>query len=242
MNEQLNQLIEFAIADGVVTEKERAVLYKKALELGVDKDELGLVLDGKLHLKQQEIAKQSTQKTTTQKHGDFKKCPSCGAPIESFSTKCTDCGHDFSNIQASSSVQKLFEMLNELEKQRAEDETNPLKALGNTYSKMFQQGGVFGDGKLGQQKRELIKNFPIAITREDILEFLSLAVPRAKKKGNFFTSNFSDGAWEIKAHNLIVPIWRTKCEEIIMKARFAMKNDKQTLSEIEFYAKELGIK
>ncbi len=36
--------------------------------------------------------------------------------------------------------------------------------------------------------------------------------------------------------------WRAKCEQIIMKARFAMKDDKKTLNEIEFYAKILNIK
>jgi hypothetical protein len=78
-------------------------------------------------------------------------------------------------------------------------------------------------------------------TKEDILEFLSLGVPRAKTKGNFFSSNFSDAAWEIKAHNILVPIWQSKCEQVIMKARFSMKEDKRTLEEIEQYAKQLKI-
>lgn len=79
-------------------------------------------------------------------------------------------------------------------------------------------------------------------TKEDILKFLSLVVPRAKKTGNFFSSNFSDAGWEIKAHNLLVPIWQITCEQIIMKARFSMKEDKRKLEEIEQYAKQLKIK
>ena len=35
---------------------------------------------------------------------------------------------------------------------------------------------------------------------------------------------------------------RLKCHQIIMKARFSMKDDKKTLEEIEVYAKQLGIK
>ena len=36
--------------------------------------------------------------------------------------------------------------------------------------------------------------------------------------------------------------WLAKCEQIIIKSRFSMKDDKLTLEEIEFYAKQLGIK
>ena len=37
-NERLEQLIKAALADGVVTEKERQVLYKRAQEQGIDLD------------------------------------------------------------------------------------------------------------------------------------------------------------------------------------------------------------
>ena len=36
--------------------------------------------------------------------------------------------------------------------------------------------------------------------------------------------------------------WLSIANKIIMKARFAMKDDKKTLNEIEFYAKILNIK
>ena len=36
--------------------------------------------------------------------------------------------------------------------------------------------------------------------------------------------------------------WREKCVQVIMKARFSMKDDPDTLAEIEKYAKELKIK
>jgi len=85
---------------------------------------------------------------------------------------------------------------------------------------------------------EIIKNFPIPTTKDDILEFLSLAVPNAKKTGNFFTKQNP----EVEAHNKFVPVWKSKCEQIIMKAKFSMKEDKKALEEIMSYAKEIGIK
>ena len=85
---------------------------------------------------------------------------------------------------------------------------------------------------------EIISNFPVPTTKEDILEFLSLAVPKAKQIGNFLSKNNPEN----KAHNEFVQVWKTKCEQIIMKAKFSMKEDKKALEEIMQYANELGIK
>ena len=251
MNPEIENLINMALADGDVSEKERAIILRKAETLGEDKDEIEMILDGKIALMKKEQAKQIVQPSPVQqvplpenksnKEGDLKKCPSCGSPTQAFATKCSDCGHEFRNIQATQSVQKLFEMLNELETTREEDESNPLKAMGGMFSKVVSGQGAFGGGKVGQQKTELIKNFPVPNTKEDLLEFLSMAVPRAKKKGGFF-SKFSDGAYEIIAHNNIAPVWHSKCEQIIMKAKFSMKEDKAILEQIEYYAKQLNIK
>ena len=42
---KLEELIRFAMQDGVVNEKERAILIKKAESLGIDPDEFEMVLD-----------------------------------------------------------------------------------------------------------------------------------------------------------------------------------------------------
>lgn len=47
-SEQLEQLIQSVIADGVITEKERTVLHKKAVAEGVDEDEIDVYVDGLL--------------------------------------------------------------------------------------------------------------------------------------------------------------------------------------------------
>jgi uncharacterized tellurite resistance protein B-like protein len=44
-NEQLEKLIEMALLDGVLTEKEKQVLFKKAEALGIDLDEFEMVLE-----------------------------------------------------------------------------------------------------------------------------------------------------------------------------------------------------
>jgi len=243
MHPEIENLINMALADDEVTEKERAIILRKAESLGLDKDEVEMILDGRITLMMKEKnASQNQSKPKSNKEGDLKKCPSCGAPVKSFATVCSDCGHEFRNIEASNSVKDFFRMLNDFESNTEEDTDNPLKAITGTMAKIYSDGGVFGGGKAGRQQRELIKNFPIPNTKEDILDFLTLGVPRAKKIGNFFSSNFSDGAWEMKKHNLLRPVWKSKCAQIILKARILFRNDKKAFEEIEYFAKELKIK
>lgn len=239
-DEKLEKLIEMALVDGELTEKEKQILFKKAEAMNVDLDEFEMVLEAKLYEKQQ--SKQSLEKPVSaapksDKFGDVKKCPSCGSMIQSFQTKCSDCGHDYSNIDANASIDKLFKMLNEAEDTRKDNfDSNPMKAIGSSIAKeMF---GGRGPSNVDKKKMEIIANFPIPTTKNDIIEFLSLAVPKAKEVGNFF----SKGNPENKTHNEFVPVWKTKCEQIIMKAKFSMKEDPKSLEEILYYAKELGIK
>ena len=46
MNEQLINFIELCLIDGVVTDKEREVIFRKSKELGVPDDECEIILDG----------------------------------------------------------------------------------------------------------------------------------------------------------------------------------------------------
>jgi hypothetical protein len=129
-------------------------------------------------------------------------------------------------------------MLNAAENERKDEGMSIGKALGGMFAEAF--GG--GD-KIDSKKKTIISNFPIPTTKNDILEFLSLAIPNAKKAGNFFTSgSFNSPAnHRNKLHNDFVTVWKAKCEQIIMKARFSMKEDKKTLEQIEGYAKEIGL-
>ncbi|MDO9153243.1 MAG: hypothetical protein Q7U47_05975 [Paludibacter sp.] len=243
-NEKIENLINFALADGELTEKEKQILFKKAEEEGIDLDEFEMVLDAKLHEKKQSM-KESVAPTTaapkSDKFGDVKKCPACGAMIQSFQTKCSDCGHEFRNIESANSIKEFFR-----DYQKIEDSVNVTKT-----------GGIFGfiddsEGKRQKQvftkKQEFIMHFPISNSKEDIVEFLSMAFPLAQpaKKGVLgFMKNVSAKFGDDDKKNwnhLIAGVWMQKCEQIIMKAKFSMKDDKKTLEQIEYYAKELGIK
>lgn len=107
-NEQLEQLIEVALADGVLTEKERQVLFKKAQADGIDLDEFEMVIEARL-LKMQKGQQADASKSN--KYGDVRKCPSCGSVVRAFRGVCQECGYEFTNLDANLSSKLLAEAL-----------------------------------------------------------------------------------------------------------------------------------
>ena len=89
MNPEIEKLIDIALKDGQITEKEREIILRKTETLGLDKDEIEMILEGIIsdQIKAREIGKT--------KQGVIKKCPHCGAPAKAFSDKCEACGEDF---------------------------------------------------------------------------------------------------------------------------------------------------
>lgn len=265
---ELEKLIEFALADGELTEKERQVLFRKAEAKGIDLDEFEMVLEGRLQQRQQEMQRQQQQVAApaptpvptpataqkSNKYGDVNKCPACGALIESFTACCPECGYEFRGLEANATIQKLFNLLDEvennmhareMERQRmAIEKKNNKTALGKLMSDMDDDDDDDDDRideVIIKKKSEVIKMFPIPTTKDDILEFLSLAVPLARSQGmKSFFNPFSGGPDMEKIK--MRPVWKAKCEQIIMKARFSLKDDKQTLEMIREYANELNIK
>jgi hypothetical protein len=101
MNPEIEKLIDLALKDGQITEKEREIILRKAETLGLDKDEIEMILEGIIsdQNKAREIGKT--------KQGVVKKCPHCGAPAKAFSDKCDSCGGDFRFNTLSNLTEKL---------------------------------------------------------------------------------------------------------------------------------------
>ncbi|MBR0268819.1 MAG: hypothetical protein IJQ48_02265 [Prevotella sp.] len=219
----LENLIDMALADGELTEKEKQILFKKAEANGIDLDEFEMVLDARLYEKQKAMQLESpnphNSAPKSEKYGDVRKCPSCGAILESFITRCPDCGYEIRNIGTTSSFTLLSAKLEAIENQKK----------GGFWSSLK-------DDSLDKRKISLIDGFPIPTAKEDILEFISMATPLAKlaTKKKFLVQDQQAYA--------ISTAWKKKCEQVIMKARFSMKDDKALLEEIERYAIELKIK
>ncbi|MCF0210780.1 MAG: hypothetical protein HUK18_05680 [Bacteroidales bacterium] len=111
-NERLEQLIDAALADGELTEKEKQILFKNAQALGVDLDEFEMVLDARLvKLKRTEAENAKTSAPKSNKLGDVKKCPNCGAMVQSYQGICSECGYAFEGIDANAAAKELANLL-----------------------------------------------------------------------------------------------------------------------------------
>ena len=77
----------------MLTEKEKQVLFKKAQAQGIDLDEFEMVLDARLvELEKAEKAKAAAAAPKSNKLGDVKKCPNCGAENAQGVKFCNNCG------------------------------------------------------------------------------------------------------------------------------------------------------
>ena len=70
MNDQLIKFIELCLVDGVISDKEREVIFRKAEQLGVPKDECEIILEGMFMQKAEssnQPVKQTNEKDSTEK-------------------------------------------------------------------------------------------------------------------------------------------------------------------------------
>lgn len=126
-NPELEGLIDAALADGELTEKEKQILFKKAQAMGVDLDEFEMVLDARLvKYKKAEAEKAASSAPKSNKLGDVKKCPACGAMVQSYQGVCPECGYAFEGVDANSSVKELSSLL-----QREADQGKMEKIIDN---------------------------------------------------------------------------------------------------------------
>ena len=208
-NEQLEQLIDAALADGELTEKEKQVLFKKAQALGVDLDEFEMVLDARLvKQKKAEEEKADSSAPKSNKFGDVKKCPACGAIVQSYQGVCPECGYAFENIEANSSSRRFSEMLDKMTKE--DEDKSTLKKITQTYA------GVFTGKGNDTRIHAAIRNFPVPNTKADLMEFI--ITMKTKMSDN---------------QSLYADAYRTKYKECIDKARMLFPHDKDLAPFLE---------
>lgn len=182
-NEQIEQLINAALADGVLTEKEKQVLFKKAESMGIDLDEFEMVLSSKLYEKQKAIEEERKKKSEaapkSNKMGDVRKCPSCGAIVSSYQVKCPECGYEFSEVAANSTAQMLAQKLNEVSERIGRMEFKDKKGSFLEYAKTASEQR---QKEIAEESKRIIEATPIPNTKADLLEFASALAPFGLRK------------------------------------------------------------
>ena len=261
LSPDLNNLIDAALTDGLLTDQERAVIKKRALLEGYDPDEVDIYINSRL---------QQMQIDARGAVAKVRKCPACGAIISYMQTRCPQCGTEIVNVGATKSVQKLSDMINQI-----------------TATEVIKE-------KRQERIKNAIKSFPVPTTKEDIMEFLFMAAPNAKKKktllgtlgpaltlglitfaaffilGLLTTTNgqpiakaLEDGLFlgiffgligglvghfslkkrvePIRDQNKMAEVWRTKCEQVITKAKFILRDDASAMNTISGIEKDLKL-
>lgn len=103
--QELDDLIQEYLTDGIISAKERQVLLNKAQSLGLNVDEVDLYIDA-----QQQKADQAVAATMNKRRG--KTCPYCGSSIPELTDKCPNCGGNITP-EASKELEEIFERLEE---------------------------------------------------------------------------------------------------------------------------------
>lgn len=164
-NEQIEALISAALADGMLTEKEKQVLFKKAQAQGIDLDEFEMVLDARLvELEKAEKAKAAAAAPKSNKLGDVKKCPNCGAIVQSYIGACPECGYGFEDISANLTSRKLAEKLDKI----AKEWDDKISAQTDENEKWALQKGK------EQALAQAIMTTPLPNTKADLFEFMTM--------------------------------------------------------------------
>jgi hypothetical protein len=184
---ELEDLIQATLEDGVLEDNEKAVLVKRAVREGVDLDELEIYINSLLQKRARELENEKNavrkQIEKEKKEAFGRKCPNCGAQVPPLTLKC-DCGYEFSTTKSVSSVQVLSE---KIEKIMSEPFKNSNFPGSPEYKEDVRQRY--------QRVKDTINLFPVPNTKEDIIEFLAISAPNAKKIG---------GVWGTKSGRTLV--------------------------------------
>ena len=175
-SKELESLIQATLEDGILEDYEKAALVKRAEAEGVDLAELEIYINSILQRRKRELAKEQDAKQEIidqkKKEAFGRTCPNCGKQVPPLTLKC-DCGYEFTNNHQISSVKILSEKIEKiLEKPLPNDDVEREEAIKNR----------------DQQIREIISVFPVPNSKEDIIEFLSLSLPKSRRKGGFLGS------------------------------------------------------
>ena len=192
------------------------------------------VIDGVKFCANCGMAVVETNKSTQRKmvyEGELHKCPNCGEILESFVINCSACGYELRGANSTSSVKVLAMKLEQLELKR------PPKKMVNIFIQALSGGQLTN---IDEQKVDLIKNFSIPNTKEDVCEFLILASSNIDIKlyGMAYHSSQLQGMLAT-SQKAVSDAWLAKFEQAYQKAQFLFGGTQEFLNIQVFYERKM---
>lgn len=168
--------------------------------------------------------KQHTERKTVYE-GQLHKCPNCGELLDSFRSHCPACNYEIRDARSSSAVRELAQKLERIEAERMAPIEEKKSLMKMVFGKDFKEENEVEEAQerfdehKRQQKANLIINFSVPNTREDILEFMILASSNIDvKKG---------------IDDDVTKAWISKLEQVYEKAKLLLGN-KPAFAEIKY--------
>lgn len=163
------------------------------------------------------VSQENPQKRESVWEGKRHKCPECGVSVPSFCEKCPTCGHEFRDVKAVNSVRELSERLDEIEAARVKEGEDKGKPRGEITA-------------TDEKKINLIRSFPIPNTKEDILEFLVLALSNYNVSFNEWGEDDSSAS-----EKALRDAWKAKCDQAVEKCKIVFGDSPEAERAREMY-------
>ena len=165
----------------------------------------------------EEFSHEPNTERKTVYEGKLHKCPNCGELLDAFRSNCPSCGYEIRNAHSSSSVRELAQKLERIESEQMAPVEERKSLMKMVFGKDLKKEGEVEEAQKRfdehkrQQKANLIINFSVPNTREDILEFMILASSNINvKKG---------------IDDEVTKAWISKLDQVYEKAKLLLVND-----------------
>ena len=258
-SKELEDLISIACEDGVLTEKERAVLFKRGAAEGVDLEELDMVIDARLVRARQIMAARQAppppvppQPMGYPQPPVMPQLPVQPQPAMGMSQppsqpqsgkmgvvrKCPACGAPYTtgNLCCPECGHEFMGLQGNGSVERLSMILREIEARyaskDSLMSELFDQFGF--SSRRQNEIITAIDTFPIPNSKEDLVEFILFLKPKAN------VSRF--GAGKTMADIRIGEAYKRKYRECINKANFYLQQDPALFERLRSYGVEVGRK
>ena len=165
-------------------------------------------------------ASANDEKRKTVYDGKIHKCPGCNEILKSFEINCPYCGYELRDVKTSSAVKEFVLKLENIglvgEKSKKSFDVN------ERYTQITEVS------EIADKKINLIRNFNVPNSKEDMLEFMILASSNIK----ISVYDSFDSDFQSKDAKEINEAWISKVQQVYDKARVSCFAD-ETFNEIE---------